>query len=86
MFQPIPQPSLRFHTLVFLPSHTDFQIETFTFIENKDMNWEIPNEKNEPAEEKQVCNKCGNDTFRVYIKIIIDDARLYCVECGEPLL
>ena len=47
------------------------------------MVWETPNEKNEPAEEKQVCQKCGNDTFRVYIKIIIDDARLYCTKCRE---
>ncbi len=50
------------------------------------MEWETPNEKNEPAEEKQLCQKCGNDNFRVYIKIIIDDARLYCSKCGEPLL
>ena len=42
-------------------------------------------EKNETSEEKQVCQKCGNDTFRVYIKIVIDDARLYCAKCGEPL-
>lgn len=27
--------------------------------------WQPPNEQNEPAEEKQVCPKCGNDTFRV---------------------
>jgi ribosomal protein S27AE len=47
-------------------------------------NWEPPTEKTEPAEEKQVCQKCGNDSFRVYIKIIIDDARLYCAKCGEP--
>jgi len=44
------------------------------------------NEKNEPAEEKQVCQKCGADIFRVYIRIIIDDARLYCAKCGEPFL
>jgi late competence protein required for DNA uptake (superfamily II DNA/RNA helicase) len=47
--------------------------------------WEPPTEKTEPAEEKQVCQKCDNDTFRVYIKIIIDDARLYCTNCGEPI-
>jgi len=47
------------------------------------MKWEKPIEQNEPAEEKQVCPKCGNDTFRVYIRIIIDDARLYCANCGE---
>ena len=50
------------------------------------MNWEKLSEETEPAEEKQVCQKCGNDTFRAYIKIIIDDARLYCAKCGEPLL
>jgi hypothetical protein len=44
------------------------------------MSWEQPKEQNEPAEEKQVCEKCGNETFRVYIKIIIDDARLYCAK------
>jgi hypothetical protein len=44
------------------------------------MNWTPPNETDEPEEEKQVCQNCGNDTFRVYIKIIIDDARLYCAK------
>jgi ribosomal protein S27AE len=48
--------------------------------------WEPPNEKNEPEEEKQVCSKCGNDSFRVYIRIIIDDARIYCSKCGEVLI
>jgi hypothetical protein len=47
-------------------------------------NWEPPTEETETAEEKQVCRKCGNDSFRVYVKIIIDDARLYCAKCGEP--
>jgi hypothetical protein len=47
------------------------------------MSWEPPIEKEEQAEEKQVCEHCGNDTFRVYIKILIDDARLYCAECGK---
>ena len=50
------------------------------------MEWEALVEKNELAEEKQVCKKYGNDTFRVYIKLLIDDARLYCAKCGEPLL
>ncbi len=49
------------------------------------MNWELI-EENEPAEQKQICKKCGNDSFRVYIKIFIDDARLYCASCGDPLL
>jgi ribosomal protein S27AE len=51
----------------------------------KKTEWDSPKEEDEPKEEKQVCQKCGNDTFRVYIKIIIDDARLYCAKCGEPL-
>jgi hypothetical protein len=34
------------------------------------MEWQPPKEQNEPDKEKQVCQKCGNDTFRVYIKII----------------
>ncbi len=46
------------------------------------MNWKEPVEKDEPLNEKQLCRNCGNDTFRVYIKIIIDDARLYCTKCG----
>ena len=52
----------------------------------KNTEWDPLKEEDEPKEEKQVCQKCGNDTFRVYIKIIIDDARLYCAKCGEPLL
>jgi hypothetical protein len=47
------------------------------------MDFELPDEQLEPAEEKLVCRNCGNDTFRIYIKIIIDDARMYCAECGE---
>ena len=50
------------------------------------MDWKPPSEKKEPLKEKQVCKKCGNDTFSVYIKIIIDDARLYCAKCGEHFL
>lgn len=40
-------------------------------------------EKDENPEEKMICKTCGNDTFRVYITIIIDDARLYCTKCGK---
>jgi len=47
------------------------------------MTWEQPKEQDEPIEEKQVCEKCGNDTFRIYIKIIVDDARMYYAKCGE---
>ncbi len=47
------------------------------------MKWKPPPEKAEQPEDKQVCKKCGNDTFKVYIKLIIDDARLYCAKCGE---
>lgn len=52
----------------------------------KKNNWEHLNEKNEPASEKLVCTNCNNDTFRVYIKVIIDDARIYCTKCGEFLV
>jgi ribosomal protein S27AE len=47
------------------------------------MAWKEPNEKEEPSNEKQLCQYCGSDTFRIYIKIIIDDARLYCAKCGK---
>lgn len=47
------------------------------------MEWNRPDEKKEKPEEKEICTKCGNDTFRVYIKVIIDDARLYCAKCGK---
>ena len=47
------------------------------------MTWTPPKEADEPKEEKVICNKCRNDTFRVYVKIIIDDARLYCTKCGK---
>ena len=40
-------------------------------------------EKDEKPHEKAVCKTCGNDTFRVYISVIIDDARLYCTKCGK---
>lgn len=42
-------------------------------------------EKREPTEDKRVCS-CGNDIFRVYISIIIDDARLYCTKCGKEVI
>lgn len=42
-----------------------------------------PKEKKEKTPEKVICEKCGNDTFRVYITLFIDDARLYCAKCGE---
>lgn len=52
----------------------------------KNSEWVTPQEKDELIEEKQVCQKCENDTFRVYVKIIIDNARLYFAKCGEPSL
>jgi len=42
-----------------------------------------PQKKKENPQEKVICKKCGNDTFRVYITTVIDDARLYCAKCGE---
>ena len=47
------------------------------------MDWESRLEKEEPPKEELFCKKCGNDTFHVYIQVIIDDARLYCAKCGE---
>ena len=52
-------------------------------MESKKYQWEPPKEQNENIENKQICHKCGNDSFRVYINIIIDDARLYCSKCGK---
>ena len=52
----------------------------------KKKSWEQPIEKEEQGSEKQICVKCGNDTFRVYIKVIIDDASLYCSQCAEFLV
>ncbi len=34
--------------------------------------------------DKCVCEYCGNDTFKVYIKVIIDDAELICSKCNKP--
>ena len=36
-------------------------------------------------EEKEVCRYCKNDSFRVYIKVIIDDARFFCSKCGKAV-
>jgi hypothetical protein len=37
----------------------------------------------ESTEEIVVCEYCNNTTFTVYITSIIDDARLYCNNCGR---
>ncbi len=50
------------------------------------MHWHPPKETDQPIEEKIVCEKCGNDTFRVYCRIIIDEARLFCAKCGDHTL
>jgi hypothetical protein len=47
------------------------------------MKLQLLKETKEPKNEKLVCKKCGNETFRVYIKVFVDDARLYCAKCGE---
>lgn len=39
--------------------------------------------KHHTNEHKHVCDKCGNDSWRVYIKIVIDDAELICTKCGN---
>ena len=40
-------------------------------------------EQREAEKNRCKCDECGNETFRVYITNIIDDARLYCELCGE---
>jgi hypothetical protein len=40
-------------------------------------------ESTQNPNEKMICDTCGNDSFRVYITVFIDDARLYCARCGE---
>ncbi len=47
------------------------------------MAWEPTKEEIEKPENKQVCKNCGNETFHVYITVIIDDARLFCAQCGQ---
>ena len=42
-------------------------------------------EENEDSQDTVICEKCGNDTFRAYITIIVDDIRLYCDRCGEKV-
>lgn len=39
--------------------------------------------KEEYKKDKFVCYACGSDRFRVFVTVIIDDARLYCVDCGR---
>lgn len=43
-------------------------------------------EKDEKIKDKVICKRCGNDKFRVYVTIIIDDARLYCTKCGKKAI
>lgn len=35
--------------------------------------------------EKLKCEKCGCVHFIVYCTVIIDDARLYCSNCGHKM-
>lgn len=35
---------------------------------------------------KITCDNCGCDSFRVYITVIIDDAELFCSNCGHNQL
>ena len=39
-------------------------------------------ELKEKSDSKVICS-CGSDSFRIYIDVIIDDARLYCSICGK---
>jgi hypothetical protein len=43
------------------------------------------NESLEAKDDIVICEICGNNSFRVYISIIIDDARLYCNKCGHQV-
>jgi hypothetical protein len=42
-------------------------------------------EKQEPKKDLMICKFCGNASWRVYITVIIDDARCYCTKCGKAL-
>ena len=48
------------------------------------MDWGILNEKSEPAEEKMFCEKCGNDSFRVYIKKLLMMQGYIVQNAGTP--
>ncbi len=39
-------------------------------------------ENSELYNDKQICEKCGSENFRIYISNIIDDARIYCSVCN----
>lgn len=41
-------------------------------------------ESKEDPDEKMEC-ECGNDTFRLYFEHVIDDANVYCTNCGRLL-
>ena len=58
---------------------TEFNIEEY----RQKILDDYENESLIDIEEKEVCKYCKNDSFRVYIKVIIDDARLFCSKCGK---
>ena len=58
---------------------TEFNIEKY----RQKILDDIENESLIDIEEKEICKYCKNDSFRVYIKVIIDDARLFCSKCGK---
>ena len=60
---------------------TEFNIEEY----RQKILDDIENESLIDVEEKEICKYCKNDSFRVYIKIIIDDARLFCSKCGKAV-
>ena len=42
---------------------------------SKENRFERPREENEKIDNKQIYGYCGNDSFRVYISIIIEDRK-----------
>lgn len=40
----------------------------------------------EPTKDKMTCENCKHDKMIVYITVIVDDARIYCANCGYSVL
>lgn len=42
-------------------------------------------ENSELYNDKQICEKCGGENFRVYVSVSLEDARVYCSSCNYQL-